>query len=196
MRRLREGFGIVLVLIVVSRAAPVAAHEEAFSLRRGDVGAQVALWQHMLNALTGSSRMPKPLLEDGIFGPATEKATRRFERDPGVRLPADGIVTTKERILWLGGFLTGSGAAKPNLSEGMRDARVGQLQVSLNVWISRNNVGLTPLWIDTVFGVRTAAAVRAFQSSAGLISDGIVGSRTWNELSKSGLLEFPPPDYP
>ncbi|MDQ3954342.1 MAG: peptidoglycan-binding protein [Actinomycetota bacterium] len=78
----------------------------------------------------------------------------------------------------------------------MRDARVGQLQVSLNVWISRNNVGLTPLWIDTVFGVRTAAAVRAFQSSAGLISDGIVGSRTWNELSKSGLLEFPPPDYP
>ncbi len=36
--------------------------------------------------------------------------------------------------------------------------------------------------IDNIFGPKTDAAVRAFQSAAHLIVDGIVGERTWAEL--------------
>ena len=35
---------------------------------------------------------------------------------------------------------------------------------------------------DGIFGVRTDAAVRAFQGSKGLIVDGLVGAHTWSAL--------------
>ncbi|MBW4631995.1 MAG: peptidoglycan-binding protein [Iphinoe sp. HA4291-MV1] len=37
--------------------------------------------------------------------------------------------------------------------------------------------------IDGVFGALTETAVRAFQSSHGLVADGVVGPRTWSALS-------------
>ena len=58
-----------------------------------------------------------------------------------------------------------------------------------------------PGWEDTylapdgVFGPRTEAAVRAFQTDAGLDEDGIVGTATWSELvvasGSIGLLHDP-----
>ncbi|MEA5573145.1 peptidoglycan-binding domain-containing protein [Calothrix sp. UHCC 0171] len=41
-----------------------------------------------------------------------------------------------------------------------------------------------PISIDGSFGPVTESAVRAFQSRRGLVVDGIVGSRTWNELTR------------
>lgn len=135
------------------------------------------------------------VLEDGIFGRATERATRRFERGQGAAPSVDGVVTVADRIRWLGGFLTGSGAAKPDLYGGVRDPRVGHLQVALNTWIDRREVAITPLWIDTIFGPETEAVVRAFQSDAGLAPDGIAGPKTWGRLGDAGLLRFPPRGY-
>jgi len=42
--------------------------------------------------------------------------------------------------------------------------------------------GFGPLALDGVFGQNTAAAIRRFQSSAGIARDGIVGSATWKAL--------------
>lgn len=41
---------------------------------------------------------------------------------------------------------------------------------------------LLSLTVDGVFGINTLKAVKAFQSKNGLISDGIVGSKTWDVL--------------
>lgn len=38
--------------------------------------------------------------------------------------------------------------------------------------------------IDGKIGLKTKSAIKAFQKSKGLITDGVVGQKTWNELSK------------
>jgi peptidoglycan hydrolase-like protein with peptidoglycan-binding domain len=58
-------------------------------LGRGDRGDDVAAWQQQLNGIGFA------LVVDGDFGPATEAATRSFQRDAG--LVADGIVGPRTR---------------------------------------------------------------------------------------------------
>lgn len=56
----------------------------------------------------------------------------------------------------------------------------------LKVGITGNKVkelqNLLSLTADGVFGINTLKAVKAFQSKNGLVSDGIVGSKTWDVL--------------
>ena len=46
------------------------------------------------------------------------------------------------------------------------------------------NAGFYKGDIDGKIGLKTRSAVKAFQKSKGLIADGVVGQKTWNELSK------------
>jgi hypothetical protein len=61
------------------------------------------------------------------------------------------------------------------LSKGGRGPAVRELQGNL----SRRGQRIK---VDGIFGVETERAVRAFQSGAGIPSDGIVGQRTWAKL--------------
>jgi peptidoglycan hydrolase-like protein with peptidoglycan-binding domain len=192
VRRITRIVVVMVVLAAVAGQLAPAGALERQTLRRGDAGPQVRMWQHMLNKVLGSVRTPDPVVEDGVFGPATERATRRFERDVTEREPPDGIVTTTDRLLWLGGFLTSGWQGDPPLTFGSWEPRVGHLQVALNVWMARRDSSSEPLWIDAVFGTRTERALRAFQSSAGLTPDGIAGPRTWSALRDARLLRFPP----
>ena len=75
------------VAIDVAHAEPGAGNQ---LLRRGDRGAGVATWQwRLVQALN------RPLDVDEDFGPATEAATRDFQRSAG--LSADGIVGPRSR---------------------------------------------------------------------------------------------------
>lgn len=65
------------------------------------------------------------------------------------------------------------------LREGAKGAQVKQLQERLQ------QLGFKPGIPDGDFGPATKAAVSAFQKSKGLITDGIVGERTWTALNLS-----------
>lgn len=64
----------------------------------------------------------------------------------------------------------------PTLQNGSSDNDVKILQSAL---ISK---GFNPGPIDGIFGPITEAAVKAFQTSVGILSDGIVGTQTWAAL--------------
>lgn len=75
----------------------------------------------------------------------------------------------------------GAGEDKPKvLSLSMRGPAVQELQELLV------KVGHAALKPDGIFGQATLAAVRQFQIDNGLVSDGVVGARTWAALTKTG----------
>jgi peptidoglycan hydrolase-like protein with peptidoglycan-binding domain len=65
------------------------------------------------------------------------------------------------------------------------------LQRTLNTWSIRQGGRITPLSEDAIFGPLTEAAVRQFQTDAGLRVDGIVGPETWPRLFDAAIA--PPP---
>lgn len=76
---------LVLALAVLFAASPAASAAPHDYLRLGDRGPRVAAWQADLNTVSEAR-----LAVDGIFGPKTDRATRRFQADAG--LAPDGIV--------------------------------------------------------------------------------------------------------
>lgn len=142
------------------------ANSEQPTISRGDTGEPVCQAQRALR------RTPNTTLEvDGIFGPLTETATKEFQQKEG--LPPTGII---DEATWKA---LPDGNAMPTLREGS----TGDVVRSLQSILTKGAFGLwetTPQGVDGVFGPNTAASVRAFQTWAGLQSDGIVGQYTWN----------------
>jgi peptidoglycan hydrolase-like protein with peptidoglycan-binding domain len=168
----------VVVGLVILGALPETAFAD--TPRPRDAGAAVVLWQKMLNmwaAAPGPPRSPRLLAEDGVFGPRTGAATRRFEVPLDRR--ADGVVQQSDRRAWLGAFITCCGAAKPTIARGSYGPLVGHLQLELDEWLRKRSASLV---IDLSFGPRTETAVRAYQAAHGLTVDGVVGQETWAAL--------------
>jgi peptidoglycan hydrolase-like protein with peptidoglycan-binding domain len=69
-----------------------------------------------------------------------------------------------------------SGAFAPTQSQGNRGVDV----VAIQYLLRHQGYSIT---VDGIFGSGTLAAVKSFQSSKGLASDGIVGPNTWNALA-------------
>ena len=69
---------------------PTALIASGGLLRRGDRGPAVATWQRQLNQAIHSG-----LAVDGVFGAATDAATRAFQRSRGIA--ADGVVGPRTR---------------------------------------------------------------------------------------------------
>ena len=71
------------------------------------------------------------------------------------------------------------GKSRPTLRQGSRGAFVLDLQSQLTML--NYHVGA----VDGHFGTLTVSGVTAFQSEAGLVTDGVVGLATWNALAKA-----------
>jgi peptidoglycan hydrolase-like protein with peptidoglycan-binding domain len=144
--------GIAAIAVIALLLVPGAA--EAKSLKRGSEGPRVVQVQRWLG-----------IGADGIFGPGTKRAVKRFQRAHG--LVADGIVGP---ATWAA--LKRAGARRA--SGGGKRSAVVVLQRALGIGA------------DGIFGPATEAAVKRFQRRRGLTADGIVGPATWSALGHPG----------
>ena len=151
---------IRLALLAALVALVVAAPADAGGvLKIGSTGPRVAAVQKWLG-----------LSVDRVYGPATKRAVKRFQRRH--RLTADGIVGP---ATWAA--LKRAHARSARSSGGRRGPKVqsrGQY-----VRILQNALGIG---VDGVFGPATQRAVKRFQRSHGLAADGVVGPATWSAL--------------
>lgn len=120
---------------------------------------RVRLWQRFLNEANGAG-----LKVDGDFGPATERATRQWQRKAG--LVADGVVGPKT---WL--------RACYGVKPGRRGARVE---------VAQRAMGFTGKAVDGVFGAKTAVRAKEVQRWLGVKADAHWGSKTISALLKKG----------
>ena len=111
---------------------------------------------------------------DGIFGPATERALKRWQRRHG--LVADGIAGPQTRAamgLGAGPILkrrhSGSTRRRGHAGRSHRSHRAGGVRAL------QRKVGVPA---DGVFGPATEAAVKRWQRRHGLAADGVVGPQT------------------
>lgn len=136
-------------------------------VRRGDKIFPVRSLQHLLRARN------HPVAVDGNFGPNTESAVRAFQQSKG--LAADGIVgpqTWSKLVV--------------QVKKGSTGDAVCAVQEVIKFHDQSDGEG-PGVQIDGVFGPRTDAFVRGFQTAVGTPSDGIVGQITWRALV-SGML--------
>jgi hypothetical protein len=111
---------------------------------------------------------------DGIKGPRTQRAVRRFQRRKG--LVVDGIAGPRTR--------RASGRrGRPRLgSRVMRRGHRGWDVAALQFMLRRR--GFSPRAIDGGFGRNTKRAVRRYQRAAGLVVDGLAGRATIRSLAR------------
>src|SRR3954467_12193149 len=109
---------------------------------------------------------------DGIPGPQTKRATRRFQRRH--HLPADGIAgpRTRRALGRRGNPTLGSRV----MASGARGWDVAALQFMLR------RRGYSPGSVDGGYGAGTVSAVRRFRAAAGIGGDGQVGHGTLQAL--------------
>ena len=171
-------------------------------LRRGDTGTDVRIIQRQLSRIAKDYPFFGNPGSDGIFGPATEKVVKAFQKQ--FNLTPDGIVgrTTWYKISYIyvsvkdlaeltseGEKPTGqsnvNGSTYPGtpLRVGSRGNDVERIQFWLQQ-LAQFNHNLPTLAVDGIFGSGTEAAVKAFQKEFKLPVDGIVGTNTWSAINR------------
>ncbi len=169
-----------------------------YPLRRGDASDSVTVIQRELNTIARNYPAIPRVDVDGIFGESTERAVRTFQQIFG--LTPDGIVglATWNRLVTLyvgilrlaeldsvGVTIFGSSLDYPEaLRLGDENDYVATLQYFLSI-LSEFYDTIPTVPITGYFGEVTRDAVIAFQREAGLVADGVVGRRTWDELYRA-----------
>ncbi|MBM7097915.1 peptidoglycan-binding protein [Bacillus sp. H-16] len=154
------------------------------TLQRGSRGAAVTDLQRQL---TQKGYDTKGV--DGIFGPLTESAVKKFQKDN--KITSNGVVGSQTWNALKNAKATApsnSTAPKKTTSttapatsqatvrQGSRGSAVTNLQTKLR----QQGYSIS---VDGVFGPQTRSAVISFQRKKGLTQDGIVGPKTWGVLN-------------
>lgn len=164
------------------------------TLYEGDSGREVEKLQELLlDVVTLYPSLPIVTI-DGIFNSETKNAVKEFQELNG--LTPSGIVDdmTWNKLQYLSNKNPNRVDALVNgvdfldqseniISEGSTGDFVKELQGYLNIAADRYP-NINKLNVDGIFGPKTKAAVIEFQKLNDLTPDGIVGTNTWEALSK------------
>lgn len=179
--------------------APVRGIQSSYPgypLQNGSSGPEVVVIQTELNRIAQNyPAIPKIPEVDGIFGPRTEAAVRKFQEI--FDLTVDGIVgrstwyelvrlytavTRLSELRSLGQQFYSNSWEYPNaLQQGDRGQGVRHLQYMLSV-LSEFIPAVPEVEIDGIFGPATRNAVIAAQRYLGLPQTGAVDEETWDEI--------------
>ncbi len=192
---LKYYYGDNIELVENTPITDITSLYPGYPLRRGDSGDAVTIIQRELNTISRNYPAIPRVDVDGIFGESTERAVRTFQEI--FNLTPDGIVGigTWNRLVTLyvgllrlaeldsvGVTIFGSSLEYPEaLRLGDENDYVATLQFFLSS-ISEFYDTVPSVPITGYFGEFTEDSVRAFQRTAGLVADGVVGRRTWDEL--------------
>lgn len=164
------------------------------TLYEGDSGREVEKLQELLlDVVTLYPSLPIVTI-DGIFNSETKNAVKEFQELNG--LTPSGIVDdmTWNKLQYLSNKNPNRVDALVNgvdfldqseniISEGSTGDFVKELQEYLNIAADKYP-NINKLKVDGIFGPKTKAAVIEFQKLNDLTPDGIVGTNTWEVLSK------------
>ena len=179
--------------------APIRGNQQSYPgtpLRQGSRGPFVTVIQTELNRISRNyPAIPRIPEEDGIFGPKTEAAVRKFQEVFG--LDVDGVVgkstwyalvrlyTAVLRLSELRSqgqqFYAVDWAYPSGLQQGARGDKVRHLQYMLSV-LSEFIPQIPEVQVDGIFGPRTRTAVLAAQAYFSLPQTGVVDEDTWDEI--------------
>ena len=192
---LREYYGDVEIV----PDAPIRGNQQSYPgtpIRPGSRGPYVTMIQTELNRISRNyPAIPKIPEVDGIYGPRTEAAVRKFQEVFG--LDVDGVVGKATwyalvrlytAVLSLSElrsqgqqFYTVDWAYPSGLQQGARGDKVRHLQYMLSV-LSEYIPRIPPVQVDGIFGPATRTAVLAAQGWFGLPQTGVVDEDTWDDL--------------
>lgn len=199
---LRHYYGDDIEIVTNAPIQDIQSSYPGYPLRLGSSGDYVTILQVMLNRIGQDyPAIPRITPIDGIFGPQTENAVRKFQSIFG--LTPDGVVGKgtwyKLVFLYVGvtdlSELISEGQrfyqVKPTansavLQEGSRGIEVSGLQYFISI-ISQVNNEFPRLQIDGIFGPATRQAVIAAQRYFGLKPTGRVDQATWRALYQEYL---------
>ena len=179
--------------------APIRGNQQSYPgtpLRQGSRGPFVTVIQTELNRISRNyPAIPKIPNVDGIFGPKTEAAVRKFQEI--FDLTVDGVVGKSTwyalvrlytAVLSLSElrsqgqqFYAVNWSYPQGLQQGARGDKVRHLQYMLSV-LSEFIPQIPELTQDGIFGPNTRNAVIAAQSWLGLPQTGVVDEATWDEI--------------
>ncbi len=111
---------------------------------------------------------------DGIFGPKTVEAVKKFQRSKSLK--QDGVVGDQT---WAALVVT--------VKRGDRGEAVKAVQSQFEARTGSGDP--LPDFLDGIYGPQTEEVVRNFEEVVGLGVDGIVGAATWNALVTEVLAE-------
>ena len=179
--------------------APIRGNQQSYPgtpLRQGSRGPFVTVIQTELNRISRNyPAIPKIPNVDGIFGPKTEAAVRKFQEI--FDLTVDGVVGKATwyalvrlytAVLSLSElrsqgqqFYAINWSYPQGLQQGARGDKVRHLQYMLSV-LSEFIPQIPELTQDGIFGPNTRNSVIAAQSWLGLPQTGVVDEATWDEI--------------
>ena len=179
--------------------APIRGNQQSYPgtpIRQGSRGPYVTVIQTELNRISRNyPAIPRIPEADGIFGPRTEAAVRKFQEIFG--LDVDGVVGKSTwyalvrlytAVLSLSElrsqgqqFYAIDWAYPSGLQQGARGDKVRHLQYMLSV-LSEYIPRIPEVEVDGIFGPATRTAVLAAQGWFGLPQTGVVDEDTWDEI--------------